>query len=476
MLRKNKTKHNLLLFLFFFSFLIINNANCDTESENIPKNFKPYKECPIEKPVFKPLTGICVMEYCTFDQYKSLECNITNPVIRTQFINEFLYGTEKSFPIYSSFGTNDLGEAFFENNMGLPLSQKTIYTLKSDGREYIDGIKKNIINSGNNMYSKFGSGAIVTINEHKCYMKFSANESLEFFDFDDKKYTFANLREKLGGYEIQSEKNTLIRTNVANTFIYAFITSGNYLMMIKFKVISNDANNCLQIIKTLKEDVKSIPSNTRTCMITQKQYIECLDINENQMFVIRIYNTDLKFLKEYELEKNTIPLERAIYSYRETVWLKDEISIFVYYNDAMVNNAKPIMVLKRLTVRSSTVTLSNLNSYLTRDIVFKNMQLQFSETENSLAIFNSYYFGVTSLAMKDNQQYLIVALANIFNDDKTIDTHYFSIPLTGLYDIEHNENKTSSSKIFDNCGKDEFQDFEYLSSESVSKKLYLLLL
>ena len=48
--------------------------------------------------------------------------------------------------------------------------------------------------------------------------------------------------------------------------------------------------------------------------------------------------------------------------------------------------------------------------------------------------------------------------------------------LTGLFNIEHNQNKTSSSKIFDNCGKDEFQDFEYLSSESVSKKLYLLLL
>ena len=430
-----KSKFNFLLLLFFLSFLNIIHINCDTQSENTPKNFQPYKECPIDKPVYKPLSGECLMEYCTYDQYKNLECNITNPTIKTQFINEFLYGTEKSFPIYSSFGTNDLGEAFFENNMGLPLSQKTIYTLKSDGREYIDGIKKNTINSGNNMYSKFGNGAIVTINEHKCYMKFSANQSLEFFDFDDKHYTFANLREKLGGYEILSEKNTLIRTNVDNTFIYAFITTGNYLMMIKFKVISNDANNCLQIIKTLKEDVKSIPSNIRTCMITKNQYIECLDINENQMYVIRIYNSDLKFLKEYELEKNNAPLERDIY--HECVFLKDEISIFVYYNDIEANNAKPIMVLKRLTVRSNTVTLSNLNSYLTRDIVFKNMELQFSPTENSLAIFNSYYFGVTSLAMKNNQQHLIVALSNIFNDDKTIDTHYFSIPLTGLYDVNY---------------------------------------
>ena len=48
----------------------------------------------------------------------------------------------------------------------------------------------------------------------------------------------------------------------------------------------------------------------------------------------------------------------------------------------------------------------------------------------------------------------------------------FNNNLTGLYDIEHNENKTSSSKIFDNCGKDELQDFEYLSSESESGSFF----
>ena len=36
-----------------------------------------------------------------------------------------------------------------------------------------------------------------------------------------------------------------------------------------------------------------------------------------------------------------------------------------------------------------------------------------------------------------NDQHLILALANIFNDDYTIDTHYFDVPLTGLYDINY---------------------------------------
>jgi hypothetical protein len=144
------------------------------------------------------------MEYCTKEEYASRQCEVTNPVIKTQWINEFLYETEKSSPIYSSIGTNNEGDVFFESSLGTPYSTKRLFTLKDDGREYIDGIKRNIVNLGNNMFSKFGTGAVVTINQHKCYMKFASNESLEFYDFDDKKYTFANLKEKLGGYEIKS--------------------------------------------------------------------------------------------------------------------------------------------------------------------------------------------------------------------------------------------------------------------------------
>jgi hypothetical protein len=141
------------------------------------------------------------------------------------------------------------------------------------------------------------------------------------FDFDIKKYTYTTIKDKLG--EIKSEKNSLLRTKVENTFIYAYITSDNYLMMTKFKVVSNNANDCIQIIKSLKEDVKSLPTNYRSCMITVNQYIECIDIDENQMYVIRIYDSNLNFLNQYELEKNNAPLERAYYTYHEVVWLKD---------------------------------------------------------------------------------------------------------------------------------------------------------
>ena len=236
----SRKRESLLYISFIILSLLILQINC---SEGNSQNFKPFKVCPIDKPIQKPSTGECVMEYCTEAQYSNLECNVTNPVIKKQWINEFLYERESSPKIYSSIGTNDEGDVFFESSLGVPYSTKKLFTLKSDGREYIDGIKRNVVNLGNDMFSGFGTGAVVTINGHKCYMKLASNGSLEMYDFDDKKYTFANLKEKLGGHEIKSEKNSLIRTNVLNTFIYAYITSDNYLIMQKFKIITNDANN-----------------------------------------------------------------------------------------------------------------------------------------------------------------------------------------------------------------------------------------
>ena len=321
------------------------------------------KNCTSDKPIFRKSIGQYVMDYCTPGEFSNGECTIENPVIKKQWIGDFLYASESKGPIYSSFGRSADGDICFESSLGNPYSQKKIFTLKSDGREYIDGLRRNVINLDSNLYSTHGNGVIVTINGHKCYLKLSNYEAVEMYDFDDKKYTSAKLEDILG-YKIISTKNTLLITSTANnTFVFAYITTDNYLIMQKFKVVSNDASNCIQIIKTLKEDVKTFPKDSRRCMITQNQYIECLDMDENKMYVVRVYDSNLKFLKQFELEKNNAPDDRAVHTYHEVVWLKNEISIFIYYNDTAENNAKPIMVLKKLTVSNSEPTLANLNDF-----------------------------------------------------------------------------------------------------------------
>ena len=425
-------KRDLIALVLFFLIISLNIVHCAGDQN--PLSTSEPKICTKEKPVFVVSKNICSLEYCTEEEYMNKECIVTNPYVKKQLLNEFLYTTETKSPIYSSFGRNSDGDIYFESSLGSPYSQKQIFTLKSDGREYIDGIRRNVINMDSNLYSTDGIGAIVEINSHKCYLKLSNHEALEMYDFDEKKYTSAKL-EDIFGYKVESSKNSLIITSTVNTFIYAYITTDNYLMMQKFKVVSNDASNCIQIIKTLKENVKTVPNNSRSCMITKKQYVECLDIDENQIYVIRVYDSNLNFLKQFNLEKNNAPAEKAGSLYHETVWLKDEISIFVYYIDTSENGAKPIMILKTLTVSTKTVALNNLNSYLKRDTVYGNLDYSFSDKENSLAIFNEYYFGLSTFTL--DKKHLIVSLLNIFNEDKTIDTHYFDIPMKELYNIEY---------------------------------------
>ena len=125
------------LFLSVFYFFLNNfQVNCDSLNQ----------ECPRNQPILKS-TGECVMDFCTKEQYANSECNIANSIVKEQFITEFLYTTEKSLPIFSSMGTNENGDIFFEASSGLPFSTKTHFTYESDGREYIDGILKNVINS-----------------------------------------------------------------------------------------------------------------------------------------------------------------------------------------------------------------------------------------------------------------------------------------------------------------------------------------
>ena len=54
--------------------------------------------------------------------------------------------------------------------------------------------------------------------------------------------------------------------------------------------------------------------------------------------------------------------------------LRKAVETYVF-TDTSDNNAKPILVLKKLSVSNRGVaSLSNLNSYLTRDVVFKNLK------------------------------------------------------------------------------------------------------
>ena len=99
--------------------------------------------CPVDKPISKD--NNCVLEDCTKEEYENKICNISNSVIRTQWIGDFPYVSEVGNPLYSTFGQISNDEIIFESNLGNPLTDRKVYTLNENGRGYFDGIPGKII-------------------------------------------------------------------------------------------------------------------------------------------------------------------------------------------------------------------------------------------------------------------------------------------------------------------------------------------
>ena len=89
---------------------------------------------------------------------------------------DFPYISHSEVPIYSTLGKNIDGDIFFESNLANPFGVRNIYTLKENGRGYIDGKPSHKIDLNSTLYSKNGNGAIININGHKCYLRLSYHE------------------------------------------------------------------------------------------------------------------------------------------------------------------------------------------------------------------------------------------------------------------------------------------------------------
>ena len=118
-------------------YLIPGTNNCEDKN-------KVYEDtCPEDRPILKE--GKCVLDYCTEEEYQQKICNVSNVIVKKQWIEQFPYISHPEVPIYSTLGKNIEGDIFFESNLGSPLTVRNIYTLKENGRGYIAGIPGHII-------------------------------------------------------------------------------------------------------------------------------------------------------------------------------------------------------------------------------------------------------------------------------------------------------------------------------------------
>ena len=409
--------------IFIISLVLISIIKCE-------------EECPISHPIYNTLIKNCTMEYCTQSQFDEGICIISNSLTKKHWLNSVtVISISNNSNIYPNIAYDEDHNLLLETDINK--TNKIFISFEKDGNSYnnekiiFDIIKEN----GNYLYNYYPQSILTTVNQHRMYYSFSSYESLQIFDLDENIFT-ENILEKILGHNINSRYNSLLKTNEENIYIYSYITTGNRLIIQKIKLIQNG----IEVIKTLIEDKKITPKNSRKCIIvfiSGQEFIECLDIDEELNYIVRIYKSnDLTFFKEFILEKSILSKEELYDSFNEVVNINGGNCFFIYYNHMTNSGIKPVIYIKNFNGN----TLSNYTKILHRKEFYSspNYDYHLSNKENALTKIEYYYFIFVTLTTGENN-HLMVALINILSNF-ALYINYVDIPLKDLYNINYFSN------------------------------------
>ena len=406
---------NQIIFHIFLNFIII---NCE-------------EECPKESPIYNTIKQSCSLEYCTESQFLNNTCIIANNYTKIRWLNrKTIIGESDNSQIYPTIALDENQNLLFETTIGK--KSKIFMSLETDGKPYTEELKKyELKKTGNDnfLYNFYPISFLTTVDSHRIFYSLSSQESFGIFDLDEKKFTEKNF-ENILGYKIKSNINSLLKTNQNNVYIYAYITLENRLAMQKIKFLKND----IQIITTLIEDKKTIPRNSRKCAIfkySESEIIECIDMDEDQVYYVRIYDINLNFIEEYKLDENKSPRERAFYTYNDVYYTEESRSIFILYTDTGENGAKPFLYWKEY----SGTKFNNIVSSNKKYELFKGFDYYFSDVDNALTSINEGYIILATMTMSENR-HLMITLFDIV-EKYLILIYYIDIPLKDLYNINY---------------------------------------
>ena len=386
--------------------------------------------CPRNTPIYNTQKRRCVAEYCTQSQFDDGICVITNSLAETKWLNNITtISSSYNSQIFPSIAYDD------EQNILLEIDEnrnkKIFFSLEKNGNGYNNNSQFFYLeNKDNNNFlynNDFPQSYIATINSHRIYYSFSSSVAFFTYDLDTKIYSENNLENILGN-QILSTYNSIMNTPDENIIIYAYLSTEYKLILQKIKLLSNG----IEVIQTMKEETKSLAMNSCKCKFIKKltNFIECLTMDENKVYTLRIYHSNFTFFKEYKFNENKASSDRAFYSFHEIINLNNAEQFFVMYIDITENGAKPIIIPKTFD-GNDLVDISGLDEKYT---LFSHYSYILSDTDNSMTVINDLYFALATLA--DDNKHLMILLIN-YVEGPSFYINYLDIYLKDLYNINY---------------------------------------
>ena len=407
---------NVLIYISFYSLII-----------------KCEDQCPRNKPIYNTLKNDCFLEYCNQSQFDDGTCIIANSYAKTKWINTITtISTSNNSQIFSNIAVDDKNQNMLIET-DIDENRKLFFSMEKNGKGfnneeqffYLKNKENNFLY--NNYYPQ---SYLATVNSHRMYYSFSSNESFFVYDLVSKNYT-EDILENILGNKILSTYNSLMKLNEEDTLIYAYLTTEYKIVLQKIKLLSDG----IEVIQTMKDENKTLPRNSCKCKYLARKipFIECLIMDEEQIYSVRMYDKDLNFYKEYKFEKNNSPKDQAYYSFHDLIILNNKQSFFVIYTD---NASKPFLYSRDLSGNN----LTNIRTLSSKYSLFNSYDYNFANSENSMTKISDIYFVLATIC--EEKRHLMIIFFNFFdtNNKITLYLNYLDIPLKDLYDINYFSN------------------------------------
>ena len=396
-------------------------------------------QCPRDKPIFK--SGNCVLDYCA----DSSECKVTNPIIKTQWLNNIRKIGDSTYK-YISFASFSNGDMIIETTCHPKLAKRMFYGIKANGRPYFT--TKDPKNEETPYYSKdsnalygqfeFESLVIKKSLDEEYFLSVSRGEcNAEIFDFEkDIMYT-KEVNRFTSIISTKTKRHAIIPLkNEGEKYYYLIAFKGcnysncnddkiyfqkhNFLQIENFALINTYISNDANFVN--KENAYG---EIVSCFQTDNELIICFYLTKDNNIVhynIIKYDNDLTNdqVKTYESNIDDSSL------FYKCIHLKGEVGIFAsYYNSG--NNYPTFLFLEYDS------TIPSFKDYLSTPrstIILQKPGFNYNVLLNDIIKINENK--IIFSAPLENKEVLYIVVLHIF-EEKKIKIRYYSIEIYALY-------------------------------------------
>ena len=409
--------------------------------------------CEKEKPIFKE--NECVSVYCNEDQFKSGECSVNNPIMKTKWLNKIITFENTNGDLYLSVN-DDSNKLIFVTTLSND-EDRIYYEIQIDSKE-----KKNFIFEKNGSFVPFIKKNIdrnenkKIVNAELSFLKISENDNFIILIGGENSYIeILKLEEYSDNLIVYNSTDFIgddkvivgishLSYHLDDSFIYVTVTSPkdnprNYSISFYKYLFTYEKNNNSNVFYNRKGEYhfNNIKGNYLSCFdIPSLKYISCFYLSKDNNYTISLFDYGTLISKFNLIQKSYIIGNPPNYNEEKLYFLKGVLfgiksAIYVYYSGDL--NDIPTFIFKNIDN-----SFSMIDKYEEFPIVYLydysfNNDIKYNDlvTTNNEEVF--------FISSHKNKEILIIASIKIYKSSLTskneIVIRYYTLEINKYYNM-----------------------------------------